>query len=1789
MKNRVVAGMLSLIMVCQAMNASVVMVGAAETSEIEVISVGADISDQGIKITKQPEDVSADVGETVNFSVTAEGVGLKYQWEYSRDNGATWVKSANTKATCAVAVTDNKNGWIYRSILTDKDGNAETTSGAKLTINVQGIKITKQPNGWSGSVGGMAYFNIEAEGEELKYQWQISGNNGKTWSLSSIISTEYSTAITQEKNGWLYRCAVTNKEEGTVYSQTVKLIVSEEFLILQQPQDSKGNMGDIVSFLIQVGGTNITYQWQESVDGLVWKDIISTSTAKLARMRQSRTPSTIGHYYKCVVKNDDGKTLVSDAVRIFFDGEGFVTYGGKTYYILENGLAAEGWQTINGKNYYFSNSGVMQVGFQIINDDRYYFDLETGEAVTGFVTLESNGRTYYFDGINGTLKGLQEINGRIYYFSSVGIVQYGLVTIAGKRYYFAEDGVAIIGWFYVKENHNTYYFAENGAATTGWFIKDENTYYFYANGVMARGITVVEGKHVYFDVETGIQRKEMVQVGIDNYMSFSEESGEVQTGLKEIDGKLYYFSEEKNKHGVAMSGLQTIDGVTYYFDSKTKQAVKGFVKDDSGNTYYMGEDFTMKVGLQNIEGATYYFNNAGILTKGMKFLSSGVYYFSEESGKATSGWYTSDNEGTFYFDSETFAAVSGIQQIDGDTYYFTATGRLMAGFITAEGCKYYFAENGKKQEGFLTVGGKVYYIAEHNMLLTGMQIIDGKMYYFNDNGVMQTGYQILSEKRYYFNQSTGEAVTGFVTQTNGNIYYFDGAQGGLTGLQTIEGKLYYLSESSVVQKGRYSIGGNYYVFNSHTGAAEEGWVECTISNGDIYKAYIDEETHQALIGLHTIDGELYYFSSSGWMQTGRCVVDGTNYYFNETSGKAYTGWYENNGYTYYYNGGEGRVNGPTIYEVEGKTYYFNENNVLSTGMKNIDGKNVYFDPNTAELTVGFKKVNETVYYFDGMNGALAGEQEIDGNRYFFSAGGSMRYGYQNIDGKRYYFDEVTGIRVGGMQFYEGNERYYLFDTGAETGVNSGAATYGDVLYVLSDSGIPGTGFYSATSNPLGFRAYFDEETGEQQLGLITYTNSSGSEYTYYFQPNDCIYNINAVSNALAVAKQTNGWAEVEGLTYYVENGQFLVGLQTLSGKGYYFSLKSGAMLTGLRRIGSDYYYFNQATGEMQTGWCDLEGRKFYFDTNSGKMLIGLVSIDEETYYLLQGGGFAVGEVIAGNTIYTFSSEGVGREEPEAGGKPEQSSDANQWKVVEDKKYYYNESGQFVTGMQIIAQKLFYFDEGGALVIGKVEKNGKTYYFTEEGAITGLFDIEGDRYYFSPIDYSMRVGLCNVDGKKYFFDEDGKLRTGWIELSVGNKSYFSSDEGIWLGLQIIDGKTYWFGTDGIMATGVKTVEDGLGTQFISYFDDNGIMQKGLVKTESGVYYYDEGTGARRTGWVTLAGENFYFNETTGAAVTGLKNIEDYYYYFDSETGKRKLGLQKQNGKIYCLNDSGETDGLSRGFMDLDGQTYYFNEDGIALIGAQYIDGIRYYFDLETGASIGGIHWIGQNSAYAFKAGGGCETGLLEFNERKYYFYSNNSKMAVGLVSIGNVLYYFDAQEGMLKNTAVEVGGIIYELDANGAARAQGESNIARLINSGIEKLGSPYGSESSADANDLEGSYSCSNFVSTVLGDIGVDVTETAYLQNHSLLYDGYEVEFVSNIEEAKPGDLIYLSTMECKFGEECTFWNEIHHVMIYLGDGKVMESTSGVSDDRRGVMIQDWSENPSGFVYNIIRINEVNN
>ena len=269
-------------------------------------------------ITVQPEDVSANEGDTAVFTVTATGAET-YQWQWSSDKGKTWNNSTSATTgyntdTLQVSAAAKRNGYQYRCKVINSAGTV-TSDAATLTVKALPV-ITAQPEDVSANEGDTVVFTVTATGAE-SYQWQWSSDKGKTWNNSTSATTGYNTDTLQvnaakKRNGYMYRCQVTNSA-GTVTSDTATLTVGSKPTILTQPVDVTVAAGQKATFTVEATGAT-GYQWQYLKPGeTTWTNVKTNGTSATYSLTTAARHN--GYTYRCQVTNSAG-TVTSDTATL---------------------------------------------------------------------------------------------------------------------------------------------------------------------------------------------------------------------------------------------------------------------------------------------------------------------------------------------------------------------------------------------------------------------------------------------------------------------------------------------------------------------------------------------------------------------------------------------------------------------------------------------------------------------------------------------------------------------------------------------------------------------------------------------------------------------------------------------------------------------------------------------------------------------------------------------------------------------------------------------------------------------------------------------------------------------------------------------------------------------------------------------------------------------------------------------------------------------------------------------------------------------------------------------------------------------------------------------------------------------------------------------------------------------------------------------------------------------------------------------------------------------------------
>ncbi len=382
---------------------------------------------------------------------------------------------------------------------------------------------------------------------------------------------------------------------------------------------------------------------------------------------------------------------------------------------------------------------------------------------------------------------------------------------------------------------------------------------------------------------------------------------------------------------------------------------------------------------------------------------------------------------------------------------------------------------------------------------------------------------------------------------DGNSYFIGGSK--LTGVNFIDGKLCVFDEN-----------GNYLANEIYTGLyndGEKGWM------------YIKENEIMKADWVELEDG-WHYFTETGYAANGFVTISGRDYLFEGEQGKSLGAWDFAGGEIRFYFGND-YCRG-TWAEIDGSTFYFDDNGLYSTGKRALVRDGVLgayefdrFGQLTGSINGVFKDsaTNDVFYAVDGEIQTALGLVMIDGDYYYITSTGHA------IANRSWYVDTNSyGLAAGTYNFDENGKLQFLNGIVEENGVlryyingepqrGLGLVKVGDAYYYVRSAGIVvanGT-WYVGKENAYGFKA-------------DTYTFGADGKMVL-----------------------KNGIIEENGTTYYYVDGVAQRGL-------------------GLVKVGGDYYYVRSA-GVVVTGrdWYVDKGNAYGFKAGTyvfgadGKMVV----------------------------------------------------------------------------------------------------------------------------------------------------------------------------------------------------------------------------------------------------------------------------------------------------------------------------------------------------------------------------------------------------------------------------------------------------------------------------------------------------------------------------------------------------------------------------------------------------------
>ena len=584
---------------------------------------------------------------------------------------------------------------------------------------------------------------------------------------------------------------------------------------------------------------------------------------------------------------------------------------GNWYYKDASGKNLTGDQTVDGVKVSFREDGKQIKGpdFYWSGNLRRYFDDNSGQLQTNRY-LEYNGNWYYLDATGRPLTGEQTINGQEVYFNNDGIQIKG--DFSGESYSYPDQ--------------TFYYDSNSGARVRKEGLvqnKKGQTFYIKNDGSKFTGIREIDGNIYYFKAR--------------------EAASPVDTGVLQKGISILL---EEGQNSPRSYGYGTPINITrrYYFDSVTGQAVKNRYVQENDGWYYYGEDgnaIRPQNGEANIDGQIVYLYANGRQAKGELVLDNGILrYYDPNSGARVTNTTLTINGMTYRFDENGVGTdapnPNGYYSDDnGNWYYKNANGDNLTGAQIINGQKVFFRDNGQQVKGaygnsygdlyafydvnsgnlvtnrYVEYMGNWFYVGKDGKPVKGPRNIDGQDVFFNYRGVQAKGdfgRDGVYMPEYYYDKDNGRKVTkaGFVKDNRGLTYYLDEKGEKVLGLHEINGDLYYFRQ-----------GGAY----KYTQLGDMWQDSINYINGKIY--YFDQFGKAAKNRFVFTEGAWHYFYGDGTAATGAVQINGQKLYFDTNHGRQVKGAFAPDGHYYDENSGELVTNQTRT--IKGVTYHFDEN------------------------------------------------------------------------------------------------------------------------------------------------------------------------------------------------------------------------------------------------------------------------------------------------------------------------------------------------------------------------------------------------------------------------------------------------------------------------------------------------------------------------------------------------------------------------------------------------------------------------------------------------------------------------------------------------------------------------------------------------------------------------------------------------------------------------------------------------------------------------------------------------
>ncbi|MGN0424771.1 MAG: BspA family leucine-rich repeat surface protein [Acetatifactor sp.] len=224
-------------------------------------------------ISTQPVSVKVNDGTQATFTVAATGDGLTYQWELSYAGDSTFRNCTFTGAdtdTLTVDAIKARNGYSFRCIITDENGQSVISDIAKLTVETEeALDVSLTASKTKAEVGDIVRFTAQCSGGDGDYVYKFSLNyvENDTWHVLQPARNNNSIQMKVTKELSIRIRVDVWDGSGKTASKEIIIVVGDEVVPVELTANLaastyEANSGEIVTFTAQGNGGDGDYQYK---------------------------------------------------------------------------------------------------------------------------------------------------------------------------------------------------------------------------------------------------------------------------------------------------------------------------------------------------------------------------------------------------------------------------------------------------------------------------------------------------------------------------------------------------------------------------------------------------------------------------------------------------------------------------------------------------------------------------------------------------------------------------------------------------------------------------------------------------------------------------------------------------------------------------------------------------------------------------------------------------------------------------------------------------------------------------------------------------------------------------------------------------------------------------------------------------------------------------------------------------------------------------------------------------------------------------------------------------------------------------------------------------------------------------------------------------------------------------------------------------------------------------------------------------------------------------------------